>query len=140
MMLKVLLYRLYVMFFAGNPKLSAPGKVIDKMFCPCIMMPNQTNDTMMMTNPFPDFQPATWQLDIEVTGMRDIISVDRECYESLAVGDQVTAQYIIGRFFGILHIISICGTLKKAAICRREEDNFLISNRTLSSNNVSEHF
>lgn len=121
MMLKILLYKLYVMFVAANPRLSAPGKVVNKMFWPSFVTLNPANDTTTTFNLFTDFHPATWQLDIEVMGMRDIVYVDRECYESLAVGDQVTAKYIIGRFFGILHVLNVCDTSKKAAICIREE-------------------
>lgn len=84
------------------------GRVIDKTFTPAhteyILIYNAATKTSM---PQPIFHPDDWSVNVEVNGNQDSISIEEKDFKILNKGDEVMAEYVMGRISGNLYLKEI---------------------------------
>lgn len=85
------------------PTQSGTGRITKKNFIPA-----HTTTTLISTGktlmPMTSFYPNSWELELIVSGKPASMSIKKERYDSLNIGDTVLVDYAIGRFSKDIYI------------------------------------
>jgi hypothetical protein len=90
------------------PRNRGTGKLVSKAFIPAHVQSTLIyNAAINLTLPYPVYHQDDWSLCVDVYGRRDSISVDQKVFGHLSLGENIIADYTIGRLSGGLCIKSI---------------------------------